>query len=105
MFLTDGLLREAIASEGPFRSRSKRQAPLCSVGEYSRNESIPSHPCGLRRAVKAVLQGLPAREEQGSSPSLGLLFPEMSPALRCHHNAVGWMAAKPQPAAVERSLL
>lgn len=42
------------------------------------------HPAWIEtlcRPVKAVLQGLPAREICGKSPSLGLLFPEVSPAL------------------------
>lgn len=44
--MTDHSLREAIAAEGLlFSNRSKRQAPMCRVGEYSRDKSIPSHRC------------------------------------------------------------
>lgn len=46
MFMTDHSLREAIAAEGLlFSSHRKRQAPLCRVGEYSRDKSLLSHQC------------------------------------------------------------
>jgi len=44
--MTDHSHREAIAAEGLlFSNHSKRQAPLCRVGDCSWDKSIPSHQC------------------------------------------------------------